>query len=256
MRIFVVPRQLTVRLAVVAALVAASFLYVGIMGADTAVFGTPDNDLPIYNVATQEKKVALTFDAAWGANTTDAIIDILQGEDIYCTFFLVGFWIDRYQAEVCALAGAGHEIANHSNTHAHMKGMSPKDIEEEVRLCNDKITALTGEPVDLFRPPYGEYDTTVVRTCRAMGVHVVQWDVDSLDWMGLSASEMTRRILDRVKPGSIILMHMNGEHTIEALPGIIRGIKEKGFEFVTISELIAKENYWIDHAGTQHVNEP
>lgn len=254
MRIFAVRRNDVIRLAVIAMLVAASFIYVGIVGGDTAVYGTADNDLPIYNVATTQKKVAITFDAAWGADTTGALLDALAGEDVTATFFLVGFWIDRYPDQVRAIAGAGHEIGNHSDTHAHFNSLTAEGIEKEVLACSEKLSALTGKPVELFRAPYGEYNSAVIRTCRSLGVYVIQWDVDSLDWKGLSAAQMQERILSRVKPGSIILMHLNGEHTVESLPGILKGIKQMGYEFVTVSELIIKEDYWIDHAGTQHAN--
>lgn len=254
MKIFEARRTDAIRLAVIAALVSASFIYVGVVGGDVAVYGTQDNDLPIYNVATTQKKVAITFDAAWGADTTGAILDALAGEDVPATFFLVGFWIDRYPDQVRAIAAAGHEIGNHSNTHAHFNSLTAEGIQKEVLACSEKLSALTGKPVDLFRAPYGEYNASVIRTCRSLGLYVIQWDVDSLDWKGLSAAQMRERILTRVKPGSIILMHLGGEHTVEALPEILRGIKQMGYEFVTVSELIVKEDYWIDHAGMQHAN--
>jgi len=115
--------------------------------------------------------------------------------------------------------------------------------------------AVRGKKVDLFRPPYGDYDNLVIDTAKSMGIYSIQWDVDSLDWKDLSATDIAMRIINGVKPGSIILCHNNGLHTAEALPLIFSTLQNRGYEFVPIGELIYRENYTIDSAGKQHLAE-
>ena len=105
--------------------------------------------------------------------------------------------------------------------------------------------------MELFRPPYGSYSDNLIETAEELGLYTVQWDVDTLDWKGLSASEIAARVLGNVKNGSIVLMHNNGEHTLEALPLVLEGLKNKGFDCVKIGDLIYRENYTIDHTGRQ-----
>lgn len=140
--------------------------------------------LPIYCVERDNKAVSLTFDAAWGNEDTQMLIDILTGHDVKATFFLVGDWVDRYPESVKALHDAGMEVMNHSNDHAHFSKLSAQEIQSNVNACCDKIEAITGERPTLFRCPYGEYDDHVVSTINEMGIQVIQWDVDPLAAVG------------------------------------------------------------------------
>lgn len=139
-----------------------------------------DRDLPIYCVDQPEKVCSLTFDAAWGNEDTQQLIDILAEHNIKATFFVVGEWVDKYPESVKALSDAGHEVMNHSSTHPHMTELSADQMKEEVQTCNDKIAAVTGKQPILFRPPYGDYNDLVVSTLRDMGMYTIQWDVDTL----------------------------------------------------------------------------
>lgn len=209
-------------------------------------------DLPIYCVDKGEKKVlSISFDAAWGADDTMNLIDILGKYNVKATFFVVGSWVDEFPDAVKALSDAGHEIMNHSNSHPHMTQISKEKMKEEVETCNQKIEAITGKRPTLFRAPYGDYNNDVVQTVRECGSYTIQWDVDSLDWKDLSAQEITKRVTEKVKPGSIVLFHNAALHTPEALPGIIEKIQSDGYSFVPISELIYTENYQIDQTGKQ-----
>ena len=194
---------------------------------------------------------ALSFDAAWGNEDTQQLIDILGKYNIRATFFVVGDWVDKYPESVKALHDAGHEVMNHSNKHDHMTKLSADQIIADVNACSDKIENVTGVRPELFRPPYGEYDDKVVSTLRSMGMYTIQWDVDSLDWKELSAEEITGRVTERIAPGSIVLFHNAAKHTPAALPGLIEKLIQKGYSFVPISELILRENYDIDHTGRQ-----
>lgn len=118
------------------------------------------------------------FPSPWGNEDTQQLIDILEQYQVKATFFVVGDWVDRYPESVKALHDAGHEVMNHSNSHAHMNQLSREEIVADVEACNDKIEAVTGVRPTLIRPPYGEYNNTVISTIRSIGMEPIQWDVD------------------------------------------------------------------------------
>ena len=187
----------------------------------------------------------------WGNEDTQELIDILGRYGVRATFFVVGEWVDKYPESVKALHDAGHEVMNHSNTHAHMNQLSAQEIIADVEACNDKIEAVTGVRPTLIRPPYGEYNDQVISAIRSIGMEPIQWDVDSLDWKEISAQEIAQRVTSRVQSGSIVLFHNAALHTPEALPGILECLLQEGYTFVPISELILEEPYTIDHTGRQ-----
>ena len=209
-------------------------------------------ELPIYCVQRNDKVVSLTFDAAWGDDHTQNLLNILNRYQVKATFFLVSTWVDAYPNWVKALADSGMEVNNHSSTHPHLTQFSYAGVQAEVNGCSDKIQAITGVRPTLFRCPYGEYNDTVIRAIRDLGVTPIQWDVDSLDWSGNSADEIKSRVLSKVKPGSIILFHNDGAHTTEALPEIIETLFARGYSIVPISKNIYSGSYRIDEStGTQ-----
>ena len=206
-------------------------------------------ELPVYCVQQDEKIVALSFDAAWGNEDTQTLIDILDQYGVNTTFFVVGDWVDKYPESVQALAEAGNEVMNHSSNHAHFSALSTNEIIADISACNDKIEAVTGARPTLFRCPYGEYNDTVIETINGMEMTPIQWNVDSLDWKGISASEILSRVKSGVVPGSIILFHNAAEHTPEALADIIEYLLAEGYEIVPVSELLLSGDYEIDHTG-------
>ena len=187
-----------------------------------------------------------------GNEDTQALIDILAKYNVKATFFVVGAWVDKYPESVKALNDAGHEVMSHSDDHAHFASLSADEIMQNLKTCNDKIEAVTGTRPTLFRCPYGEYDDHVINTVNAVGMTAIQWNVDSLDWKGISAKEIENRVLNKVVPGSIILFHNAAENTPEALPAIIEGLIAEGYSLVPVSELLLKDEYEIDHTGMQY----
>lgn len=165
------------------------------------------------------------------------------------TFFVVGDWVDKYPESVKALADAGHEVMSHSDDHAHFSKLSSEKIRENVGTSCDKIEAVTGTRPTLFRCPYGEYDDHVIQTLTDMGMKTIQWDVDSLDWKELSATEIKQRVKSGVKPGSIVLFHNAAKHTPEALPGVIEYLLSEGYTIVPVSELLLTGDFEMDHTG-------
>lgn len=216
----------------------------------TAVF-KPKRSLPIYSVERDDNKIAISFDCAWGIDYTDEILKILNEKDVKCTFFTVGFWTEKYPEYVRKIFNDGHEIGTHSATHPKMSTLNKEEIIKELTTSCKAIEDITGNKTELFRPPYGDYDDLLIDTASELGLYSVQWDVDSLDWKNLSATEIYKRVVSRVKSGSIVLFHNNGLHTAKALPAIIDALKNEGFTFTTIGELVYRDGYKIDVNGRQ-----
>ncbi len=234
------------------ALLIGSLAAVGATGAYAVAAGKTTRKLPIYCVDTPDKKVAMSFDASWGADKTLSILETLERYDVKANFFAVGFWAEKYPETLKKLSDSGRmEIGTHSNTHPHMTKLSKNQMELELDASMKIIEEVTGKKPDLFRAPFGDYNDTLIETATEKGLYTIQWDVDTLDWKGLKPGEIAARVLKKAQNGSIILMHNDGEHTVEALPLIIEGLKNKGYSFVTIGELIYRDNYSIDHTGKQ-----
>ncbi|MBO7390588.1 MAG: polysaccharide deacetylase family protein [Clostridia bacterium] len=222
---------------------------------DRTVFAKSERKLPIYRVDNgEEKTIAISFDAAWGADKTRRIVETLQERGVKATFFLVGFWVDAYKDEVVYLADSGMEIGNHSKNHLHMNSLDATKVKEEIEYVNFAVRNLTGITPKVFRAPFGEYDDKVISSVEECGMKAIQWDVDSLDWKGISAKEIVDRVVNKVSNGSIILCHNNSDHILEALPVILDELTAKGYRFVTMSELVYADDYTIDAQGVQHKN--
>lgn len=222
-----------------------------IIGVSAVSVSSNGRKLPIYSVKTEEKKLAISFDCAWGTDYTDKLLSTMSENDIKCTFFMVEFWTEKHPDYVKKISDMGHEIGTHSATHPHMSKMGKSAIEKELESSKKAISDITNKPVELFRAPFGEYNNTVIETAYEKGLYTIQWDVDSLDWKDLSASEITARVLGKVKNGSIVLFHNQGKHTAEAIKLIIPELKKQGYTFVTIGELIYRSDYSILPDGTQ-----
>ena len=207
--------------------------------------------LPIYNVKTEENKVALTMNCAWSADDIDRILETLEKNEVKITFFIVGEWAEKYPEAVKKIYEAGHEIGTHSNTHPHVEQLSTEKNLEEIKLGVEKLQKITGEQTRLYRTPYGEYNDTVINTARENGYYTIQWNIDTLDYKGLTGDEMWGRIKEKLQKGSIILTHNGTEHTADSLDMLLKNIKTNGYQVTTVSDLIYKDNYIIDNNGTQ-----
>lgn len=210
-------------------------------------------ELPIYCVKTEKKQVALSFDAAWGNEDTAKILEILKKQNVKVTFFMTGGWVEKYPDDVKAIAAAGHDLGNHSENHKQMSKLTKEQSVKEIMTPHDKVKALTGKDMKLFRPPYGDYNNTLIEATKECGYYCIQWDVDSLDWKDYGKDNILKQVLDNkhLGNGSIILCHNGAKFTAEALEELVVGLKDKGYEIVPISELIYTENYEMDHEGRQ-----
>ena len=222
-------------------------------GVSAVYFNGTTRLVPIYSVDRNDNKISISFDCAYGADYTLKLLDILDEYDVKCTFFVVKFWADKFPDVLKEISNRGHEIGTHSSTHPNMSKLSEAQIISELTTSSQKITEITGKKVELFRPPYGDYDDDVITSCADINYYPIQWDIDSLDWKNYGKEDMIERVVNHkaLKNGSIILMHNGAKYTASALQEIIDGLRNKGYEIVPISELIYKENYTIDVNGRQ-----
>jgi len=252
-----IKRRLITFLAVLALFLAGVYFLLPGVIQPVLNYATGHRLVPIYYVETPEKKVAFSFDACWGASYTPTLLEILQENNIKTTFFLTGFWVEKYPEMVKKIAEGGHEIGNHTYSHPHLNSLSEEEIKTELEKVGNMIFELTGQKPYLFRPPYGEYSNKVITTAQKCNYQTIQWSIDSLDWKELGKEPMVQRVTENLHPGAIILFHNNGTFTAEALPEIINFVKGEGYEIIPISELLYKDNYYIDsNSGAQKPKPP
>ena len=213
-------------------------------------------ELPIYCVETKEPKIALTFDAAWGNEDTQKILEVLKKHDVHVTFFMTGGWVENYPDDVKAILAAGHDLGNHSENHKNMSQLSDAEKKEELMKVHDKVRTLTGYEMFLFRPPYGDYDNAVVNVAKDCGYYTIQWDVESLCWKYYGVDSVIKTVTEHkhLGNGSIILCHNGAKYTAQALDTLITKLKEKGYTFVPVSELIYRDGYHMNVEGRQIKN--
>ncbi len=189
-------------------------------GENVSVSNSVDGrELPIYCVDTDEKKIALSFDAAWGNEDTAKILEILKKHDVHVTFFMTGGWVENYPDDVKAILAAGHDLGNHSENHKNMSQLSDEEKKEELMKVHTRVQELTGYDMFLFRPPYGDYDNAVVNVAKDCGYFTIQWDVDSLDWKDYGVDSIIKTVTQHkhLGNGSIILCHNGAKFTAQAL---------------------------------------
>ena len=210
-------------------------------------------ELPVYCVQTEKPQVALSFDAAWGNEDTQTILDILAAHNVKVTFFMTGGWVENYPEDVKKIAAAGHDLGNHSENHKNMSQLSASQQKEEIMKVHEKVKELTGVDMNLFRPPYGDYNSQLILTAKSCGYLPIQWDVDSLDWKDYGVDSIIQTVTQHkhLGNGSIILMHNGAKYTAQALDTVITKLQEQGYELVPISQLVYRENYHMDHEGRQ-----
>ncbi len=227
-------------------------LYLGPLQEDATAVVATKKVLPVYSVEREDQVITISFDASWGGDKTLAILDLLDQYNAKATFFLVGIWVDKYPELVKEIAARGHEIGNHSDSHAHFTQISESKIRQELDSCSDKIEALTGIRPTLFRPPYGDYNSKVITVVRDEGYEAVQWSVDSLDWKNRGVEDLIKRATTNVQKGDIILFHNDSEYIVEALPTILKTYQEQGFTMIPAKDILLSGATTIDVQGKQH----
>ncbi|MFZ5632387.1 MAG: polysaccharide deacetylase family sporulation protein PdaB [Bacillota bacterium] len=222
-------------------LVVAALLFTGVMLAgNSTTASTKPKSYAVYKVKTDRKVAALTFDISWGTKVPGPVMDTLKKYNVKSTFFLSGPWVKKYPEFSRRLAKEGHEIASHGNRHIDLDRESPGTVREEIMAAHQAIKEVTGVSPCLIRTPNGAWNDMVLGVADELGYKVIQWSADSLDWKKPGVDAIVNRVLDRVHPGAIILMHASDTclQTPEALPRVIEGLKAKGYELVTVSKLL------------------
>ena len=227
---------------------AAALALHGVLAAVTSAEACP---YPIRCVQTQEKKIALTFDADTDNLETQKLIGILRRYHVKATFFAVGAWVGKYPDSLQALAAAGHEIGNHSNTHPHMTGLSRADMTAQMAECSRRIEAAAGVWPEFFRAPYGDTGPDVAAAAQSLGMVSVEWSVDSFDWRNLPPGQIARRVIDQARPGSIVLLHCGAKNTATALPEILETLQSEGYRIVPVSQLLYRDRFTVTESGVQ-----
>lgn len=227
----------------------------------TAVFGVvysakyigsniSSKNIPINKVENNNNKLALTFDISWGDSSIYETLDLLDKHDVKASFFLVGNWVEENKDIVEEIYKRGHDIGNHSNTHANMTQISNEDLKEELSIASDKIESITGEKPTMYRPPFGDFDNESLKICKDFGYTTVKWDVDSFDWKEIGTNHVVDKVLKSVDSGSIVLFHGDVKNNKQYLDIIIRELKSK-YDLVPLSNLLYNEGYEIDSNGVQ-----
>lgn len=218
---------------------------------------TNSTKIPINSVETNKKLISLTFDVDGSDEDLSKILNILEKYNIKATFFITGKWLDSSNEQVNNIIGKGHDIGNHSNNHKHMDLLSKEECRKEIISLHNKVKDVTGIQMTLFRPPYGDFNNTVIHTAKELGYETIKGDIDSLDWKDYSKEEIIKKTTekDHLKNGSIILFHTGTKFTAESLEEVIIGLEYLGYNFLPVSELIYTEDYEIDMMGRQYRNE-
>ncbi len=195
---------------------------------------------PLYMISTAEKKLALTFDISWGTKMPGPVLDVLKRHGVKATFFLSGPWSERYPEIARRIQAEGHEIQSHGHKHVNFSGLGREGVIHNIRSAHRILAEITGREPTMIRPPNGDFNDMSVATAREIGYQTVIWSVDSRDWMNPGVDQIVNRVLKLAHPGAIVLLHASDscKQTDQALPLIIQGLKDRGFEFVLIQELL------------------
>lgn len=215
--------------------------------------GSGNQDENSSSEASGKKYISISFDAAWGADDTIQILDILDKYNIKTTFFMTGGWVESYPDMVKEIYSRGHDLGNHSQNHKQMSKLNAEQQKEEIMKVSAAVKELTGYDMFLFRPPYGDYNNTLINTVYSCNYYPIQWSVDSLDWKDYGVESIIKTVTKHKKlaNGAIVLMHNGAKFTAQALEDVIKGLQEQGYTIIPISQLIIRENFHMDANGTQ-----
>ena len=195
------------------------------------------NPKPIYQGAATEKKVAFACNVFWGEEYLPAMLDTFAKNDVHITFFIGGSWAKQYPELLKNIAASGHELANHSYSHPHPNALSKEKNQEQITRTEAAIEEITGQKTLLYAPPYGEFNETVLAAASELGYATIMWSIDTIDWRRPDPEVIHSRIMKKIQPGAIILMHPT-DPTSKALPGIIAELQTKGYTITTVSDII------------------
>ncbi len=195
-----------------------------------------------YHASTGERVIALTFDDGPHPHYTDRILDVLESEGVKATFFVIGENVAAYPEVTRRVFLAGHEIGNHTYTHPLGGKVCLSEMEKEIQKTDLLLEKLGCPAVRLFRPPQGKYPAGLASCLQESGKMTVLWNIDTRDWDKRTEEQIINEVETKVRGGDIVLFHdfVGGESaTVPAIKKLIPALKERGYRFVTVSELLA-----------------
>lgn len=229
------------------AIAALTLVQLGLIrGAVAVVEMTSPHQTPVYAVERGDRRYALTFDAVWSSGQTEDILSVLSKEHASGTFFLSGYFLERYPDLARRIVSQGHEIGNSTFTNPHLTSLTETEIGDEISKNHALIKSVTGTEARAFRPPFGEYDDAVMERARALDYQTVLWSLDTLDWRNPPTQMIVDTLLQNVQPGSIVLLHVSGRNTAAALALALPALRAKGLTPVPLRDLLLKENCYIE----------
>jgi peptidoglycan-N-acetylglucosamine deacetylase len=201
---------------------------------------TTGGPMAIAGTRTEQKVVALTFDHSWGNSFTPSILDTLKARQVRVTFFIMGPWAQKYPQVAQRMVADGHEIGSHGYRHRNYGDMTEQWVRADVEKAHALIREVTGVEPSLLRPPNGHYSKQSLQVLDELGYKTIIWNVDSLDWKNPGQEVIISRVMKRIKPGAIILMHASDTpvQTADALPLLLDKIQAAGYQIVTVSDLL------------------
>jgi polysaccharide deacetylase family sporulation protein PdaB len=222
--------------------------------ANITVFSQND-PAALYSVETDKKVIALTFDISWGDVRTEPILKILESKGVKkATFFVSSPWAQQHPDIVNDIAKRGWEIGSHGHKHVNYSKLSDEEIRSQITTADGIIKQVTGKSPSLIRLPNGDFDKRVLRIADELNYKVIQWDTDSLDWMNKGVDNIVNRVVTKAHPGDIVLLHASDTvtQTHEALPAIIDQLREKGYEFVSVGDLMKQTT--VEHNEAERLS--
>lgn len=203
-----------------------------------------DSDVFV-NGDTNKKNVALTFDDGPDGKITPKILDILKQNNVKASFFFIGENASNFPQVVRRADKEGNLILNHSYDHPDFEKKSSEEIKNQILKTENVIYKIIGKKPAIVRPPYGDVDERVVNSILKTDDKIIIWSIDTLDWSQKEKDNIVKNVLDNLRPGDILLMHSNGDKaaTAEALPDVIKGIRERGYEIVTLDKMLNIKAY-------------
>lgn len=204
---------------------------------------------PVYSAQAEAKQLALTFDISWGHQTPPKVLDVLEREGVRATFFLSGPWSKNHPELVQRIVRAGHEVQSHGHAHVNFSSLSAQQVAANIQTAHAILKELTGKEPAYIRPPNGDFNQQSLRATKSAGYETVIWSVDSRDWMNPGVPVISRRVLERAHPGAIVLLHASDscKQTHEALPALLAGLRQQGYEFALLSDLL--QRHGVDARG-------
>lgn len=192
---------------------------------------------PIFQGNPAQPHIALACNVFWGEEYLPDMLKTLDENNVHITFFIGGSWANKYPEVLKDLANRGHELGNHTYSHPHPNNLSKEKNKEQIIKTEELVASITGVKTNLYAPPYGEYNNTVLLAAQELNYTTTMWSIDTIDWKRPSPDVIKERVLKKLHNGAIILMHPTAP-TAQALPELIAEIKKRGYTITTVSDIL------------------